>query len=316
MTAENQIAIPELDSYEKLIERARDKIASRQKVRAALVFGTDGNMAQAFSRAVKENLVEPIFVGDKKSFDSFCTKFSFDGNNLQFVDAATSEEAVSSLARLAAEGKVDLIAKGRHVSLRSFVELLSKHGDGLVPAGKMLSHIAVIKAKRYPKLLTLLDVGVVPQPDLKQKITLIQQATQFTRQILQLDVPRVAVLAAVEVVYPQMPVTLEAAVLSKMAERGQIKPALVDGPLSFDCSVDMFAAHSKGLHSSEVAGQADVMLAPNAETATGIYRALGLYGNSQLGGLLWGATIPIAVGTQADSVDTMYHSLILGILAA
>ena len=124
-----------------------------------------------------------------------------------------------------------------------------------------------------------------------------------------------AILAAVEVIYPQMTATMDAAIISKMSDRGQIKGAYIDGPLSFDCAVDMFAAESKGLKESKVAGQADIMLSPNIETANAVYRAMAFYGGAQIGGILVGGCVPVALGTRSDSLETKFNSIVLGVMA-
>ena len=123
-----------------------------------------------------------------------------------------------------------------------------------------------------------------------------------------------AVLGAVEVVYPQMPVTVDAAVLSKMNERGQIKGGEVDGPLSFDCAIDPAAARSKGITRSPVAGQADAMVAPNTETAHGVYTAMALYGKAQVGAIVYGGRCPVACPRRAGSVEALFNSIVLSVL--
>ena len=129
-----------------------------------------------------------------------------------------------------------------------------------------------------------------------------------------IDTPRVAVLAAVEVVYPQMPATIDGAVLGKMSERNQIKGGFVDGPLSFDCAVDPVAAESKGITNSEVAGRANAMLAPNIDTAHGVYKAMALYGNARVGGVIYGGRVPVALAARSDSAENILNSIALAVL--
>lgn len=315
MVADNQMVIPEVNSFEKLIERARDKVSSGRKPRTVLVLSSEGAMFRAFAQAAENDLIDPIIVGNKSVFSQRISESNINLSGTRIVNIPQPEQAVTTVAQMASRGEIDLVVKGGRIPTADFLKLGFERGASFVSGGRTLCHISVIKPERYQKLLLLTDSGVVVQPDLKQKLKLIQNAVTFARRVIGLSSPRVAVLAAVEVIYPQMPVTTDAAILSKMAERGQIKGAFVDGPISFDCAVDMFAARSKGLDKSEVAGQADILLAPNIETAGGIYRAMSLYGKVQIGGVLIGGKAPVALGTRSDSAETKFHSIVLGVLA-
>lgn len=315
MAADNQMVIPEVNSFEKLIERARDKVSSGRKPRTVLVLSSEGAMFRAFARAADNDLIDPIIVGNKSVFSQLISEGNISLSGARIVNIPQPEQAVTTVAQMASRGEIDLVVKGGRIPTSDFLKLLFEKNTSFVVKGKTISHILALKAARYEKLLLLTDAGVVIQPDLKQKLALIQNAVTFARRVIGLSWPRVAVLAAVEVIYPQMPVTTDAAILSKMADRGQIKGAFVDGPISFDCAVDMFAARSKGLDKSEVAGQADILLAPNIETAGGIYRAMALYGKAQIGGVLIGGKVPVALGARSDSAETKFHSIVLGVLA-
>jgi len=129
-----------------------------------------------------------------------------------------------------------------------------------------------------------------------------------------LDKPRIAIVAAVEAIYPHMPVTLDAAVLAKMAERGQIKGALVDGPLSYDVAIDMEAARAKGICHSSVAGQADAMVASSMEVANGVYLAMSFCGKCDIGGVIVGGLVPVAANFPSDSLSSRFHSILLALL--
>ena len=173
----------------------------------------------------------------------------------------------------------------------------------------------MIKPGKYPKLLFLTDSAVVVAPDLTTKLSLISNLVSVAGAV-GIKNPRIAVLAAVEAVYPQMPATLDGAVLAKMCDRRQIKGAVVDGPLSFDIAVDIDAARAKGVTTSPVAGQADGMLAPNIEVANGIYNAMTLYGDNEVGGVLVGGRVPVAMHSRADNAGARFNSILLSVLMA
>jgi phosphate butyryltransferase len=230
------------------------------------------------------------------------------------IDVTRAEAAAQAAAKMAQDGEIGLIITDQSAT-ESAVPVLLDESLNLVAKGKTVSHVAVLKPEKYKKLMFLSDGLVVPQPDLKTKLGMIQNIIGVAG-VVGVDQPRIALLAAVEVVYPQMPVTMEAAVISKMAERGQVKGAYVDGPLSFDVAMDMLAAYEKGITSSQVAGQADGFLAPNIEVAGGVYIAMTVYGHCEAGGVVAGARVPIATAGYTDSVETRFNSILLGVLAA
>jgi phosphate butyryltransferase len=215
---------------------------------------------------------------------------------------------------MAAQGELDLIVAGR-INNEELLTGLAAKESRFLDKGRLLTHIAVMKPERYEKLLFLTDALVTTKHDLATMISVTNNAISVAVK-LGVERPRVALLAAVEVVYPQMEATTIAAVLSKMNERGQIKGADVDGPLSFDVAIDMEAALGKGVTSSAVAGKADVLVAPSIEAANGMYKAMALYGSSEAGGVFFGGRVPVALSLACDSEENGFRSLLIGILAA
>lgn len=309
-----EMYLPEIRSFEQIIARARDKVARTRKVRAALIAPTDPAMLEACDRAAAKGLIEPVVVGDAAAWQATYTELNLTFKPTAVLDIPDPVKALLTASEMVVRAEIDLLIKGRIVTA-DMLSILFRKDTQFATKGKTISHVAVLKPERYKKLLMLTDSGVVVQPDLQTKLALIGNLASVAKGI-GIPNPRVAVLAAVEVVYPQMAVTMEAAVISKMAERGQIKDVIVDGPLSFDCAVDMFAAHSKGVKLSPVAGQADALLAPNIETANGIYKGMALYGSCEMGGLIVGGRIPIALGSRSDSVASKFNSIVLGVLMA
>jgi phosphate butyryltransferase len=307
-----EMSIPDVHTYDDIISRARDK-AKAQAPRAGLVDLHDLSMLRAFARAADEGLIKPVVFCKKDAFEKITAEQHLSIKNVQVEESDHDDMAIVNAAKLAFEGELDLIVKGR-VLTADMLGVLFDLGSYFSERGRTVSHVAVLQPERYSKLLMLTDSAVVVEPDLKAKLALIDNMIAAGK-MFGIEMPRIAVLAAVEVVYPQMNVTMEAAVLAKMSERGQIKGGYVDGPLSFDVAVDMEAALSKGVTKSEVAGQADAMLAPNIEVANGIYKAMALYGKCRTGGVIIGGTVPIALGSRSDSEDGKFNSICLGVLA-
>jgi len=308
-----QMQIPEVHSFDQIAELAREKAKSK-KLRAALVCPQDEKTIKGFARAASEGLFAPVIIGSDVAFQTFLEVADLNDSNAVFAGHDNLEAALLVASSMANKGELDLIFNGSQPN-DTFVRQLFAESHEFVKAGTFISHIAVIKAKLYPKLLLLSDAGVTIKPDIKTKIALVNNLSSFGSR-LGITPVRIAVLAAVEAVYPQMTSTLDGAVLSKMAERRQIKNVLIDGPLSFDIAVDRFAAEGKGIKNLEVAGQADALLAPNIETANGIYTAMSLYGSAEVGGLLYGGRVPIAMASRSDSENNRYHSILLAIVAA
>ena len=305
------IQIPFVHTYEAIINQAR--AASREKrPTAALVVPSEIDTLRAFLKATDEDLINPLIIGDEALLRKNLEANSLDVGDAHVIDINQPDMAVQTAARMAQAGEIDLIVQGKLLVADLLAGLFVPELE-FRRRGKLVSHVAVLKTRKYPKLLLLTDSTVVVQPDLKTKLSLIQNLVYVSEKI-GIANPRVAVVGAVEVIYPQMPATMEGAILAKMAERGQIKGAWVDGPLSFDVAVDLFAAHSKGITTSPVAGQADAILAPCIEVANGIYHAMSLYGGCEIGGVVVGGRVPIAVNSHADSIEARFNSIALSIL--
>jgi len=304
--------IPSIHTYDQILTLAREK-AQRKKPRAALIGLEDPDVMRAFTRAANEGIVEPYAFGDKREFDKVCAEDGVECTNIHLQAIEPPDMPVIAAARMAYEGEIDLIVKGR-ILTADMLTVLFDLGAYYLDKRHTVSHVAVLEPEKYDKLLMLSDSAVVVEPDLSKKLALINNMTMVSEAI-GITMPRIALLAAVEVIYPQMPVTMDGAVIAKMADRGQIKGALVDGPLSFDVAVDMFAAQAKGVK-SEVAGQADGLIAPNIEVANGIYKAMALYGKCQTGGIIVGGRVPIAIGSRSDTVESKFNSIALAVLAS
>jgi len=311
MTTAN-FALPAINTFEQLVDKAAGAVKGNP-LRAAVVAPYHADFFRACKRAIDTGLIAPVMIGRGEQVRKADAEAGVDLGKVELLETESDEAAIERALRLSSDGTIDMIIKGS-VPIPFFIRHLVSKEHGFVPKGRFAGHVAVIKPVRYRKLLFLTDPGVIVQPDLKHKIALLQNLIGYMTTV-GIETPRIAVLAAVEVVYPQMPVTIEAAVLSKMNERGQIKGAYIDGPLSFDCAVDRIAAESKGIRNSEVAGQADGMLAPNIETAHGIYKAMALFGNARMGGVVYGGRIPVALAATSDTVDRIFDSIVLAALA-
>ena len=183
---------------------------------------------------------------------------------------------------------------------------------GLLPPGKLLSHVTVIQVPAWKKLIICGDVAVIPAPDLEAKIAILNYAIAVAHK-LGIDNPKAVLLSAVEKVNPKMPSTTEAAIISKMAERGQIKGAIVDGPLALDIAFSEESARIKGVK-SPVAGDADILIFPNIESGNIFFKASTYLAKGELGAVVTGATCPCVLTSRGDSDETKFYSIALASL--
>jgi phosphotransacetylase len=303
-----------IGGFEQVRALVRRRLQDRDPVRTALVVPSSGEALKAVALAAAERLVAPVIVGDAALTQKTAQECGADLSGAEFIDLNQPDMAMMTAFQMAARGEIEAIVKGRGSTVDFLHHMLSDEA-GFVRRGCLVMHVAGIRPARYDRMLFVTDAAVVPQPDLKAKVAMLGNLTNVC-QACGLKCPRIAVLAAVEVVYPQMPATLDAAVLDKMADRGQITGAYIDGPLSFDCAVDRQAAEAKGITDSAVAGQADAMLAPNIETANGILKGMMLYGDAEVGGVLVGGIVPVVISTRYEEQEARYRSLLMALALA
>lgn len=300
-------------NFEQLLSRAESLAAQARPVRAAVIGADDPSHLRSIARAVEAKIIDPILIGPQKDIEGIADKTGIDISGLDLIACDSRAGSVAEAVKLIADDRVDLLVRG-HISAGFLLARLFERPTGLRWDHHLISHVAVFEHEQYPKLLLMSDGGVTVAPDINKKLSIIRNAVEVAG-LLGVEIPNVALLAAVEVIYTAMPVTMEAAVISKMADKGQIKNCRVDGPLSMDVALVPEVAKHKGAV-SEVAGNADILIAPNIETGTGIYKAMSLFAKAKTAGIIVGGRIPIALSSRCDSEDNVFYSLVLGALNA
>ena len=235
-----------------------------------------------------------------------------DINEFEVVDEKNVNKAALEAIRLVSSGKADMVMKGL-VDTATFLRSVLNKEVGL-RTGKLMSHVSVFEIEGIDRLILLTDAAFNTYPDLKAKIQILNNSVDVA-QACGIDMPKVAPVCAVEVVNPDMPATVDAALLSKMNDRGQIKGCIVDGPLALDNALSEEAAEHKGIK-GKVAGKADILLLPNIEAANVMYKTLTYTSKSRNGGLLVGTSAPVILTSRADSFETKVHSIALAALVA
>lgn len=277
------------------------------KKRMVAAWGVDDHTISAASLAIDEGLVDVTLVGDAEMIARVCEAEGIDVNKFTVVHNPVELKAVSQAVQMVKDAEGDFLMKGL-CSTDKFLRAILNKETGLLPPKGTLTHCAVFEMPSYHKLLFVGDVAVIPAPDLKQKQVIMDFLVK-TAKAVGVETPKVAIIAATEQVLSSQPATLEAALLAKMADRGQIKGCVADGPLALDVALDMESAQIKGVH-SPVAGDADCLLFPNIESGNVFYKANSkLVPGTRQAGILVGAKVPCVLSSRADSTDTKLNSI-------
>lgn len=262
--------------------------------------------------AARAGLIEPLLVGPADELRDIAAKAKLDLSPYKIVPTADADESASVAANLAGTGKAAALMKGSLHTDQYMRAVLQR--ENRLRTDRLLSHCMLIAAPAYSRPIIISDAAVNIAPDLDQKRDIVQNAIILARA-LGLAEPKVAVLAAVEVVNSKMPATIDAAALAKMADRRQIVGGIVDGPLDLDIAVDEEAARIKGVE-TPVAGKADILIAPNIEAGNMMYKELTFMAEGQTAGLVMGARVPVILTSRADSAETRLFSCGLAVLLA
>lgn len=291
-------------TFDQIFDELRSRSAKKRMIAA---WGVDSHTVAAASKAVDLGLADVTIVGDEDMVVAACREENVDPAKFTVVHNPLELQAVAQAVQMIREGQGDFLMKGL-CSTDKFLRAILNKETGLLPPKGTLTHCTTLEIPSYHKLLFVGDVAVIPAPDLKQK-QIIMDCLVKTAKAVGVSTPKVALIAATEQVLGSQPATIDAALLAKMADRGQIKGCIADGPLALDVAIDKESVEIKGLV-SPVAGDADCLLFPNIESGNVFYKA-----NSKLvpgvrqAGILVGAKVPCVLSSRADSIDTKLNSI-------
>ncbi len=294
------------DDLTRLIERVRPL----GRLRMAVVYPCDAVSLSAALDAHAAGLIDPVLVAPRERLQAIAREASLDIRDLPIEDVADSHVAATRAVEMALQCQVDALMKG---SLHTD-DLMSAVVASKLRTGRRMSHCFVMQTPAYPRPFIITDAAINIAPTLPDKLDIVRNAVDLAHAF-GVARPRVAVLAAVETVNPNMPATLDAAALCKMADRGQIEGALVDGPLAFDNAVSAAAARVKGIV-SEVAGAADILVVPDLESGNMLAKQLEHLGGAASAGIVLGARVPIVLTSRADPRESRIASCAVALVAA
>ena len=297
-------------SFAEIFEELRSR-GSRKRMIAA--WGVDTHTIAAAAKAVELSLADVTIVGDEAMVAAACAEEGVDPSIFTIVHNPAEIPSVAQAVQMVRNGEGDFLMKGL-CSTDKFLRAILNKETGLLPPKGTLTHCTTLESPSYHKLLFVGDVAVIPAPDFKQK-QIIMECLVKTAHAVGVEKPKVAIIAATEQVLTSQPASVEAAMLSKMVDRGQIRGCVADGPLALDVAIDQESVEIKGLV-SPVAGDADCLLFPNIESGNVFYKA-----NSKLvpgvrqAGMLVGAKVPCVLSSRADSIETKLNSIAIAAMS-
>jgi phosphate butyryltransferase len=299
------MVLKNLSELTRLVEGGRRK-------KLALAAAQDQHSLGAVLKAWKENIVEPILIGDEASIRSICESSNYDISGLTVINEPDPEKAVVMSVKMASSKQVDVLMKGK-IGTSSLLKAVLNKEWGL-RTGNLLSHFALFEVDTYPKVIAVTDVAMNIAPNLQDKIAIVNNSVACLNK-LGYVMPKVAVLGAVEMVNENMEATLHAALLSKMNQRDQIRNCIIDGPLAFDNAVSLESARHKGIR-SEVAGDTDLLLMPDIEVGNVLYKSLVFFAKANVASIILGASVPIVLTSRSDSEKAKFDSILLAAAAS
>ena len=299
-----------ITNFEQVFEQLR----SKTKKRLVAAWAVDDHTITAAYKAAQMGIVDATLVGDSDMIKNVCETEKIDISIFKIVDVKEELKAIATAVDLINNKEGDILMKGLCSTDKYMRAILNKE-RGLLPPKAVLSHVSVLQNSNYHKLIILGDMAVIPAPDLSQKVAITKYLVN-TAKALQIAKPKVAIIAATEQMLPGMQACIDAALISKMIDRGQIPGCVGDGPLALDVALSQEAASIKKL-TSPVAGDADCLVFPNIESANVFYKV-----NSQLcvgvkqAAMVAGAKAPCVLSSRADSIETKLNSIALAALTA
>jgi phosphotransacetylase len=295
------------------LDQMFEVLKSKTKKRLVAAYANDSHTIEAVSEAVDKGIIDGILVGDEETMRKVCAQLGVDPGKFKLVHEPNESKAAVVAVKLINDGQGELLMKGL-VSTDKYMKAILNKETGLMDPGAVLSHVTVIENPLYHKLLIVGDVAIIPLPEFKQKVAILNYLVA-TAKALGIEKPKVAVVTASEQVLAGMPSCVDAALLSKMADRGQITGAFVDGPLALDAAIDKESAEIKKL-SGPVAGDADCLLFPNIEAGNIFYKTNTKLAGAELGAFVAGGRVPCVLSSRGDSAQTKLYSIALAALIA
>ncbi|NPA43842.1 MAG: bifunctional enoyl-CoA hydratase/phosphate acetyltransferase [Chlorobi bacterium] len=288
----------------KSLDDLKELAVANGKKKLVLCAAGDEHSIDAVYDAYRAGVIDPILVGQKEEIEKYAAHCK-DFHKFQVFYEIDEEHVIRRSVQLVVNGEADILMKGNVTTAALLRGVLNKEYG--LKEKRFLSHFALFEIPNYHKLLGITDVALNILPPLKHKVQIVKNAIRFVRSI-GIEKPKIAALSAIEMVNEDMPSTIDAALLSIMQRRGQIKNCLIDGPLAFDNAISKESKKQKNIP-GEVAGDADILLVPNIESGNILYKAFVFFADAKVAGVVVGAPFPIVLTSRADSEETKLNSI-------
>ena len=285
-----------------------DSMQNTHSPRVAVAVAQEADTIVALNRAYKKNIIEVILVGDKDKITALIKKNKLKVSDFDIVSEKDEVKATQKAVSLVKEKKADILMRGLGKTEIYLKSILNKN-TGIIPEGGFLSHVAIMDIASYPKLLMISDAAIIPNPNFDEKLKILNYTIEIANALGN-TLPKVALVSATETISFNVQSSVDAAVITAMAQRKQIKGAIIDGPLALDVSISTEKCKIKGLN-SPINGEADILLFPNFETANTFYKSMTLLAQGTAASILVGSVNPIVLTSRADSIDTKFYSVLL-----
>jgi phosphate butyryltransferase len=296
------MSIQNFGQLEKIIRKLK-------RLKIVVVSAEDEKVLTGIKLALTKGIVfDPILVGDSQQIIKILLSIIEEPKKYQIVNAQNCDEAAQIAIELIKAGEAHILAKGK-IKTSLFLKAILDKERG-IRVSPVLSNLTLFELDSYHKFIGITDMAIVLSPGLQEKIEIVNNSYPLWHA-LGVTKPKVAVLAAIEVVNPGMQTTIDAACLAKMAERNQIKNFLIDGPLSYDVAVRKEFAEDKGIHHSLVAGDPDMLLVPNLEAGNILGKSLKIHGRAKSGAIVFGAKVPVMINSRSDSAESRLYSTLV-----
>ena len=297
----------------KEFKRIWEEAARLERKVISVAAAQDSAVLEAVAGAKKAGVADAVLFGDAEEIRKAAQGVDIDLSEYEIVDVKDKAEAARKAVELVHDKKADMYMKGI-IDTKTVLRCVLDKEVGL-RSGKLLSHVGVFEVEGLDRLLFLTDAAFNMYPELEEKRQIVENAVTVAHAC-GVSCPKVAPIAAVEVLNPKMPATVDAVELTKMNEEGKITGCIVDGPLAFDLAISREAAEHKGATDRKIVGDADILLMPNIETGNVLYKALGHIADSENGALLVGTTAPVVLTSRSDSYETKLNSIVLAAMVA
>ena len=288
------------------LEQVLEKLKKTEKKTIAVVAAEEIDILNAVKKAINENIVRAILVGNKEKIQKISKNIDFDLTNIEIIHEKEPKKSAYISVKLIREGKADVLVKGMVSTADYLKEILNKQ-TGILPSKAILSHVTILEFPTYHKLLFVSDIAVILQPDLKQKIAMANYLVDIAHKF-EIKEPKVAMLNCSEKIAMDYQNSYDAAIIATMSRRKQLKGAIIDGPMALDLAISKKSCQTKGFI-SPVGGDADAIVFGNIEACNSFYKAGVYLANAKMAGIIVGAKAPVVLTSRSDSDESKLLSI-------